>query len=161
MPSLLEPKSEYLIKSGSAGIDAKRTERAVRENASHMAESAYLSPFFSCYEMLFDIAQGCSELGWDGYGATPISGEVYFQVATLINNFPVGLSAPELVPENDGAITFEWHNNYKQEISISINPNNVMYYAFVDGSEKKNGAYVFQESLPPFLIHMINQVMDA
>jgi len=109
--------------------------------------------------MLVNIAENCSKQDWDGYGAVPIPNEVYLKVLTLISNFPVGIPAPELVPENDGAITFEWQVNPKQELSLSVNPNNLGYYVFTDGSQKIKGAYVLQESLPPFFINMINQVI--
>ncbi|MFH1857211.1 MAG: hypothetical protein ABH836_08350 [Candidatus Omnitrophota bacterium] len=161
MPILLEPKSEYLIMSGHASGIGDETDKKIQEDNLHIAESAYLFSFSSCYEMLFEIARDCSEPGWDGYDAVPISGEVYLKIFTLINNFSIGLQAPELVPENDGAITLEWHKNHKQEISISINPNNIAYYACLDGSEKKHGSCVLQESLPPFLINMIDQILDS
>jgi len=159
MPALLEPKNEYLIRSGYAGGIARETAEEIQENDSRVAESLYLFPFSSCFEMLVNIAENCSKQDWDGYGAVPIPNEVYLKVLTLISNFPMGIPAPELVPENDGAITFEWHVNPKQELSLSVNPNNLGYYVFTDGSQKIKGSYVLQESLPPFFINMINQVI--
>lgn len=160
MPVLLEPKCEYLVGSNSVGLDAEQTKKKIQKNNLHLAESEYLSPFFSCREMLFGIAKKCFHQNWDGHGAEPISAEVYRKTSNLIREFPIGLHAPELVPENDGAITLEWHENHKQELLLSINPNNIAYYVFVDGSEKKKGSYVLQESLPPFLINMINQLVE-
>jgi len=161
MPSLLDPKSEYLINSGYVGDVARATDKEMQENESRIAESDYLSPASSCYEKLVGIAGECSKSGWDGYAAVPIPGEVYFKIASLISNFPLGLQAPELVPENDGAITLEWNNSCKQELSVSINSSNIVYYAFVDGSEKRHGSYVVQKSLSPFLTHMVDQASDT
>lgn len=152
MPALLESQNEYLISSNSSKVG--------EETDSTCDSSFRESPYSSCFEKLFEIVGNCSDPGWDGYEALPIVIDVYFKIISLICNFPEGLAAPDLVPENDGAITLEWHKNNKQEVSISINPNDKAYYAFVDGSEKKHGSCVLQESMPPFLIQMINQVLD-
>ena len=160
MPKLLEPKGEYLIRSGYAGRTAQEMDDDLQENDYLLSQSAYLYPAAFCYEMLCEIVENCSEQGWDGFDAIPIDREVYFKVLSLIHNFPVGIPAPDLVPENDGAITLEWQVNQKQELSVSINKDNVCYFVFIDGSEKRKGSYVLQESLPPFLINMINQIIE-
>jgi hypothetical protein len=158
MPTLLDPKHEYLIRSGSAGETGQSTDECIRNEDVDISDSFYSHPFSSCYESLFEIIENCSMPGWDGYEADPISPEVYLKTIDLLCNLPLGTPCPELVPENDGAITIEWQVNQKQELSLSINPNNLGYYVFTDGSEKTKGAYVLQESLSPFFLNMINQI---
>ncbi len=56
--------------------------------------------------------QECSEEGWDGYGARPVTQETYDEAVRFLGALPSWLPTPEIVPEPDGDIGFEWNGTY-------------------------------------------------
>ena len=80
------------------------------------------------------------ERGWDGYGAEPIQNqrqalrfaeELFKESKRLIEKV-------DIVPENDGAICFEWFVSNENHIAISIK-NDLLIYHYQLGAEKACG----------------------
>lgn len=162
MATLCLPNREFLMKSGYASEEATYLEEQENDSVQDICRSNYLFNYEQGITELLEIVANCCEGGWDGYDAVPVSVEVLRKTFRLLEKMPtLGIQrCPEIVPENDGAVTLEWHVNPKQELSVSVNPNNVLYYAFVDGSEKQHGSCFMQEGLPPSLVQLIEQIMD-
>ncbi len=57
-----------------------------------------------------DIIETCSNHGWDGYDASPISSDSAGSAVKLIQNLPEGFQTPVVVPEPDGDIALEWQS---------------------------------------------------
>ncbi len=51
---------------------------------------------------------GLLEEDWDGYGATPITVEAQQNAITAIESFPEDLPMPEIDPNPNGTISFDW-----------------------------------------------------
>lgn len=150
---------EFLIQSSYAGPEGSYLEEQENNSVQEICRDSY---YKQCESDLSKIVISCNERGWDGYDALPISAKVIEITSRLIKKMGIlGFqNYPELVPENDGAITLEWYVNPKQELSVSVNPNNVLYHAFIDGSDKRHGSSIMQEGLSPSIIALIDQIMD-
>ena len=57
---------------------------------------------------LAEIESECQTLGWDGYGAKPITPEAISEIRKLLKLLPAYAPAPYIVPAPTGAITLEW-----------------------------------------------------
>ena len=110
------------------------------------------------FRQLDEIFSECSLEGWGGDKAKPISGEVLQDARKFLDSFPLGIEAPEVGAEPDGAITLEWYRSPNKVISISINPDGWMYYAALIGTSKRHGADSSLMGISDNLVELILQV---
>jgi len=110
------------------------------------------------FQQLEEVFGECSFEGWDGERAKQISVEVLQCAIRFLNSFPLGIEAPEVGAEPDGAITLEWYRSPNKVISISINPDGWMYYAALIGTSKRHGADYALMGISDDLVEMILKV---
>ena len=110
------------------------------------------------FQQLNEIYEECSSAGWDGERAKPISGEVLQCAETFLKSFPLGIEAPEVGAETDGAITLEWYRSPNRVISISINPGGWLYYAAIIGAARRHGMDFALFDISEDLLGLISQV---
>lgn len=91
------------------------------------------------FQQLEEVLEECSSEGWDGERSKPISAEVSQYAKVFLKSFPLGIEAPEIGAEPDGAITLEWYRSPNRVISISINPGGWLYYAAIIGATRRHG----------------------
>jgi hypothetical protein len=113
------------------------------------------------FRQLDEIFGECSFEGWDGERAKPISVEVLQDARKFLYSFPLGIKAPEVGAEPDGAITLEWYRSPNKVISISINPDGWMYYAALIGTSKRHGADFSLMGVSDDLVEIISQVVGG
>jgi len=103
--------------------------------------------------------QECSEAGWDGYDALPITQETYDESVRFLNAFPSWLPTPEIVPEPSGDIGFEWNFGKNRIIAVSIDGTNCITYAGLLGAgNKAHGTEIFDGSIPQTLVSHISRI---
>ncbi len=110
------------------------------------------------FQQLDEIFEECSSDGWDGERAKLISGEVLQCAKTFLKSFPLGVEAPEVGAESDGAITLEWYRSPNRVISISINPGGWLYYAAIIGVTRRHGMDFALFDVSEDLLGLISQV---
>jgi hypothetical protein len=110
------------------------------------------------FQQLDEVFEECSSEGWDGEQAKPISLEVLRCAERFLNSFPLGIEAPEIGAEPDGAITLEWYRSPNKVISISINPDGWVYWAALIGTSKRHGADYSLMGISDDLLKIILQV---
>jgi len=113
------------------------------------------------FQQLYEVFEECSSEGWDGERAKPISVEVVQCARRFLSSFPLGMEAPEVGAESDGAITLEWYRSPNKVISISINPDGWMYYAALIGTSKRHGADFSLMGVSDDLVEIILQVIGG
>ncbi len=110
------------------------------------------------FQQLDEIFEECSTQGWDGERAKPISVDVLSSAKTFLMSFPLGIEAPEIGAEPDGAITLEWYRSPSRVISISINPGGWIYYAAIIGVTRRHGMDFASFDVSDDLLELISQV---
>jgi len=141
--------------SEAAGFVAEQ-----RENSSDILQKSNVLGFVAkgTFQQLDEIFEECSSEGWDGERAKPISGEVLQCAKTFLKSFPLGVEAPEVGAEPDGAITLEWYRSSNRVISISINPGGWLYYAAIIGTSRRHGMDFALFDVSEDLLGLISQV---
>jgi hypothetical protein len=100
-------------------------------------------------EQLEEIKRDCSFPDWDGYGALPLNEtsvrlaeEFIKQAMELYPELPY----PELCPEPDGCLGFDWNVN-ENKLAVSINSKSWVSYCvvFTNGTSGK-GEYLYKEN---------------
>jgi hypothetical protein len=134
-----------------------------REDCLNMLQKSNVLGFAAkgTFQQLEEVFEECSSAGWDGERAKPISVEVLQNAEKFLSSFPLGMEAPEVGAEPDGAITLEWYRSPNKVISISINPDGWMYYASLIGTSKRHGADYSLMGISDDLLKIIIQVVGG
>jgi len=102
----------------------------------------------------------CSQENWDGYGANPISDSTFLEAISIIKmlnatflHFPM----PEITPEPDGDIAFEWSDNYGRKFVFSIDDNQTLTYAGIFGANNTHGTELLGDFIPASIIYYLKR----
>lgn len=107
---------------------------------------------------LDDVYQECCESNWDGYGAQPITEEVYQEAFKLLTLLPSNFPMPEVVPEPTGGIGLQWSGGKRLVFVASVRGENFITYAGIFGVNKTHGREYFSDSLPPIITANIRRL---
>jgi hypothetical protein len=104
----------------------------------------------------------CSERGWDGYGAAPISQAAAHYALRLVDALPVYLPEPAVVPDPDGDISFTWDFGPERLFTVSIGARATISYAGILGhGVHRHGQEPFEGDVADILIESIRQAASA
>jgi len=109
-------------------------------------------------EALRELAEGCMEDDWDGYGAKPVTATVVTRAKIFIRALPDRLPLPEVSAEPDGAIAFDWMPDQSKTLSVSVSERSRVAWASVDGAERNHGAVPFTELMPSRIVLEIERI---
>src|SRR5690349_16360844 len=108
-----------------------------------------------------EIVVECSEPGWDGNGAEPISEVAAARAAEFIVALPKGIVMPEFAPEPDGSISLDWIQSRDRLFSLSIGTGSRLAYAWLDGTDRGHAVATFDgESVPWRILDEIRGIMN-
>lgn len=99
-------------------------------------DSLALCPCAELISEIDEIANECAVSDWDGYDAEPIHSDTIIKARGFIYSIPQNLPLPEVAPESDGEISFDWIWAKNRALSLSINKNGAIAYAWIDGEER-------------------------
>jgi hypothetical protein len=97
---------------------------------------------------IYEIFNECSIVGWDGFEANPISRTSAEGAERLINLLPDRIQLPEIYPEQDGHIAFEWHAGKDKIFSVTISDNLLIYAGIFSVNSKQHGEERFLNEIP-------------
>jgi hypothetical protein len=98
-------------------------------------------------EQVVELESRCKERGWDGYDARPITHESVMAAIRFINFLPDHLATPELVPEPNGEIAFEWARETDVIFSVAVSRETLVFAGLL-GADKDHGETKFLNELP-------------
>jgi hypothetical protein len=106
------------------------------------------------WEALMDIYSECSRQNWDGYGAEPINPAAVEEALIVIDQLTSSITMPEIVPEPNGGIGFEWRQGSNRVLVVSVRGQLTIDFAAIFGSSKMHGSMYFAGSLPSRVISL-------
>lgn len=121
---------DVLISNPAIGIDADNIKDQFEEIFNNNNDTISLRHQITkeVIRKLNNIYEGCSQPNWDGYGAKPIDLETYYQSERFINCLPDDIPYPEVTPDPDGEVSFEWFKSSHKIFSVSIGRNGELSY---------------------------------
>ncbi len=132
-------------RSGSAvsseARDVQRSVIAVVETAER--SHALFGDKAAAISQIWALANECSEGGWDGEEAEPISRVAASLAADFVRALPAGVPLPEFAPEPDGSVSLDWIQSRNRLFSVSVGTNNRLAYAWLDGTDRGHGVARF------------------
>ena len=109
---------------------------------------------------LDEIYRECSKEDWDGYGALPVSREAYHEAIRFLKAWcRLALPVPELGPEPEGDIGFEWNFGKNKVFAISVHGiNSITYAGLLGAGNKTRGSEAFDGAIPQEIINKILRI---
>ena len=99
---------------------------------------------------------------WDGYGAKALSPAAYEHAWAFLQTLPTTTPVPDVVPEPDGEIAFEWDYGPWRILSVSIGPTGLLSYAALYGkTSKQHGTEKFVDRLPGAIVGCLDRLVAA
>ena len=146
--------------SGYAGDTADYVQKTKERADESLQKSIALGLKASgVFQKLDDVFAECSDPGWDGENAQPIPHEVLRNAWLFLEALPLGIEPPDIDAEPDGAITFEWYRSPRKVLSVSINPDDQLYYAALLAASKRHGVDSAEVDISEDLLKLINTVI--
>ena len=155
--------SGAFARSGSA---VSSEAMAVRQAVGKVANSAERSHALfgakaKAISQIWALANECSEPGWDGESANPLTPRTAGLAVEFIRALPDGLAPPEFAPEPDGSIALDWIHSRNRLFSLSIGTSNRLAYAWLDGADKGHAVARFDENhIPARILEGIIAIMS-
>jgi len=108
------------------------------------------------------VAKACSQRGWDGYDAQPISRQTQLNARVFLEDLPMWLQAPDIVPEPDGEIAIEWDLGPGRIFSVSIGDTGKLHYAgLFQGGVERHGVEPFEGVVSTEILGYAKRLLDA
>ena len=112
-------------------------------------------------EAIFEAWQATDE-SWKLKGDdVAISEEVKDASIRFVQNLPLGFPQPAVSGEPDGHINFEWYRSSRRVLSVSIGPNNRLFWAALIGTESPRGSARYIERIPEIILDQIARVFEG
>ncbi len=142
------------------GTDSETLHELYDKILEQLGQTETLGSRSEILRSLDDIFGECSEEGWDGYDAPPITEEAYLEAKRLILSLPITsfMPMPEIIPEPTGEIALEWSKGSRQIFIASVSGKNEITYAGLFGLNKTHGQEYFGDSLPPVMLENLKRL---
>lgn len=142
------------------GPDFERLSKYSDEIGFEVRKAITLGRQNDVLQALDVIYEECSEEGWDGYDAIPITEDAYNEASRLIMTLPVTsfIPMPDITPEPDGSIALEWSKDKHKIFVVSVRGKNEIVYAGIFGLNKTHGIEYFGDSLPLIIIENLKRL---
>lgn len=99
---------------------------------------------------------------WDGYNSEPVSRKAYLEAEKFIAMLPSSVGVPDIVPEPNGEIAFEWYRGKGFAFIVSIGGDNAISFAGLFGkSSKIHGTEYFGDKIPDNVIRFIHRLSEG
>ena len=113
------------------------------------------------FNELYSVTSKCLVGNWDGYGAAPVTADVYVLACQFLRALPLGIAAPSVGAEPDGHLTLEWYRSPRRLLSVSLSPEGDLHYAALLGPSKAYGTEAFFGDVPRTILDLIHRVQAA
>ncbi len=108
------------------------------------------------------VAADCSTENWNGENSEPIGDKTVANAKKFVSLFPDDIPLPDVVPEPDGSIGFEWDFDRDHWMIVSVDEEGSIYYAAkFDEHSKSDGKIDFNTEKIALVFNMLNILQPA
>ncbi len=145
---------------GGVSSEATYLDKAYRTYYGEQ-EMAVSSPHSAAYNRLTDIYYQCREPNRAGQNETSISDTVVGLAEQFIRCLPGYIQMPEISPEPDGSLYFEWFQQPRRIMSVSIDAQGLVSWSVLYGREDPRGSFIFTgNDIPEIVLCLIKKVSE-
>lgn len=111
---------------------------------------------------LEEVRSEAARVGWDGYGALPLSPLAYFFARIFLNALPTTAPLPEVSADTDGEVSLDWIFGERRALTVSIGPTGRCTFAWMLGQSTNRGTGWIEDEIPATIAFALGQlVRDA
>ncbi len=122
-------------------------------------EMAVSSPRSDTYNRLIDLYFECREPNWGGREESCVSDIVFGLAEQFIRSLPKSIQMPDISPEPDGSLYFEWFHQPRRIMSLSIDAQGLVSWSALYGREDPRGSFTFAgNDIPETVLSLIKKV---
>jgi len=133
-----------------------RMQEEIREHllTSHTVRDARES----LLEELDSLCLEASRVGWDGYGAEPVSADAYDFAKMFIKALPTTAPLPELNADPDGEVSLDWSFGERRALTVSVGPTGRCTFAWMLGRRSNRGTDWIDDEIPATIAFALRQL---
>lgn len=128
---------------------------------NHQNEPVSLGWKRELYDLAMEIGDECSESGWDGYSAAPITREAVVRTLHLIYQLSELIQPPNLVPSPGGYISFEWHDPERRVVSVSPKADLLVWAAILADNDTQYGKSPIRKGWPSGVVNILHEFFSS
>jgi hypothetical protein len=142
------------------GSDFEKLHEYVENIVREFKKAKTLGRQDDALQTLDEIFVECSQDGWDGYDAVPITEEAYLEGKRFLLSLPVTsfIPMPEVIPQPNGEIAFEWAKGNRQIFIASVSGQHEITFAGLFGVNRIHGTEYFADSLPQVILENLRRL---
>lgn len=154
-------RRSFLTRSYNTGVSdvSRKLQEIIDGTVIDLRKSVTWNRVGNAIASLSEAFEECSEPNWDGYNAVPITAAAYEEAKAFLNALPPGIPVPEIVPEPDGGIGFEWDSGPSRTFAASVSGKGLIVYAGLLGKgTKAHGTETFDDAVPANIIEFVKRL---
>ena len=156
MTAVAESVNSILAYQGSnaVGPESQGLRVLLETVQRHLLEPISRNWLEALSEEVLEVCKGCTRPDWDGYGAKAISSVAVGNALKFLALLPLSTPEPEVTPEVDGTIGFEWYASDDDRVfSLDVSSDGLLTYAGFFGEQAKTrGTEVLGTSVPQSIV---------
>ena len=141
--------------------EARYVDESARSGRRRLHESNALGMGSTLTADLTAVWASCREANWDGFDALPVSEASLRNARLFLESMPMGIPAPSIGAEPDGALTLEWHHSTRRTLSVSVSHDGNLHYAALFGPSRVYGTEAFFGEAPESILELIRRTFAA
>lgn len=142
---LTSPIAEFAY---GASDEARSIWRAINTVKTHLMSSVSGQELNRIIYEIRRITQELSFHKWDGYDAVPINIGSSKLAIEFLEGMPRNSSMPEILPEPDGNVAFEWQRSRDYWLVLSFSSDGHIHYAGRYGDNRTKGTEKYMGNVP-------------
>jgi hypothetical protein len=147
------------VASHAVGEDSRRIRNRFMDFFEALSIVMSVQPRRTTLAELNDIYRECSQENWDGEGAQAMSVRTYQEAVRFLCALPFTIGAPEVIPEPNGPIGFQWRSGPNAVFVASVNGTQRISYAGLFGKGvTAYGTEDFSDAIPETIIGNLNRL---
>jgi hypothetical protein len=135
--------------------ESGRIRQVFEWTKSHRNEPVSVGWKKELYDLAMEIGEECSESGWDGYNAAPITRDAVIRTLRLIYELSEMIQPPNLVPSPGGYISFEWHDPDRHVVSVSPKAEVIVWAAVLAEDDSQYGKSPIRKGWPSGVLNIL------
>jgi len=146
------------INNGSSP-SAIKLDEFLQRTIVHYEEPTILQKNNRYVSALYSFFNELNYDNWDGYGASALSKPALYECEKFLKLLPSDITFPDLVPEPNGGIGFQWRLTKDWVFILSFKGTGIISYASIFGKNNKSlGKHSFNETIPKIIFENIKRI---
>ncbi len=157
-PVAVRPSTPFVTETaiGESTPNLRRVWTEYRERDTSLLRGMDVRELLSRINTASDEAR---EPNWNGEDGHPVEPSTIDQAWLFAACLPTTLPIPDVSPDADGDLAFDWNLGPRRVFSVSVRRDGSLSYAALVGASRSHGTGTLRGGLPPEIIQWVQRVV--